>query len=304
MAKNTRSPFLDILPPELRLHIYTHLLVTPSSIKGTVARQDTKYDLHTAILRTNKQIHHEARSVFFGKNTFYITSIPPTPSTKDAVEEQLRQQQQEEPEEEEGSGAFEPPLQLTDLPLVRHLEVDLLYYPTSMTTSLDPNDRIWKPVCVAADRYLTSLSYLLSTVSPSLLSLKLCADTRRYINSTATTTSQYPHTSFSDKFRADTERLQVQKLLTGFYMADSNTLFKKATKDLLVRDIVLHFDFPESYFDFVVGRERLCGQSLVELAGQVLAARTEIRFKAAMQDAGVGSEVAEEGTVNLFPFPC
>jgi hypothetical protein len=293
MAKTTRSPFLDILPPELRLHIYTHLLVTPTSIKGSVARQDTKYDLHTAILRTNKQIHHEARSVFFGKNTFYITSIPPTPSGKDTIEEQ-------QGEEEEGSGAFEPPLQLTDLPLVRHLEVDLLYYPTSMTTSLDSRDGIWKPVCTGADRYTTSLSYLLSTVSPSLLSLKICADTRRYVGSR---TGQDSH-ALSDKFKADTERLQVQKLLTGFYMADSNSLFKKAMRDLLVRDIVLHFDFPESYFDFVVGRERLCGQSLVELAGQVLAARTEIRFKAAMQEVGVGSEVAEAGVVNLIPFPC
>ncbi|KAI4646531.1 uncharacterized protein J4E79_010594 [Alternaria viburni] len=292
MAKTTRSPFLDILPPELRLHIYTHLLVAPSSIKGSVARQDTKYDLHTAILRTNKQIHHEARSVFFGKNTFYITSIPPTPSRKDAIDD--------EQQEEEGSGAFEPPLQLTDLPLVRHLEVDLLYYPTSMTTSLDSRDGIWKPVCTGADRYTTSLSYLLSTVSPSLLSLKICADTRRYVGST---TGQDAH-ALSDKFKADTERLQVQKLLTGFYMADSNTLFKKAMKDLLVRDITLHFDFPESYFDFVVGRERLCGQSLVELAGQVLAARTEIRFKAALQEVGVGSEVAEAGVVNLIPFPC
>jgi hypothetical protein len=87
-------------------------------------------------------------------------------------------------------------------------------------------------------------------------------------------------------------------------MADSNSLFNKAMKDLLVGKVGLHFDFPESYFDFVVGREKLCGQSLVELAGQVLAARSEIRFKAAMQGAGVGNEVAEEGTVNLIPFPC
>ena len=222
MAKTTRSPFLDILPPELRLHIYTHLLVAPTSIKGPVARHETKYDLHTAILRTNKQIYHEARSVFFGKNTFYITSIPPTPSSKDAIDDQQQ--------EEEGSGAFEPPLQLTDLPLVRHLEVDLLYYPTSMTTSLDSRDGIWKPVCTGADRYTTSLAYLLSTVSPSLLSLKICADTRRYVGSS---TGQGAH-ALSDKFKADTERLRVQKLLTGFYMADSNTLFKKAMKSSLV----------------------------------------------------------------------
>lgn len=293
MAKTTRSPFLDILPPELRLHIYTHLLVAPTSIKGPVARHETKYDLHTAILRTNKQIYHEARSVFFGKNTFYITSIPPTSSSSNSSHDIAE-------EEEEGSGAFEPPLQLTDLPSVRHLEVDLLYYPNSMTTTLDSCDGVWKPVSIGARRYTTSLSYLLSTVSPSLLSLTLCADTRRYIDNTS---SQDPH-RVSTKSETDIERLQVQKLLTGFYMADSNSLLRKAMKDLLVRDVGLHFDFPESYFDFMVGRERLCGQSLVELAGQVLAARSEIRFKAAMQEAGVGNEFAEEGTVNLIPFPC
>ncbi|RYO34910.1 hypothetical protein AA0113_g560 [Alternaria arborescens] len=293
MAKTTRSPFLDILPPELRLHIYTHLLVAPTSIKGPVARHETKYDLHTAVLRTNKQIYHEARSVFFGKNTFYITSIPPTSSSSSFSHDVAE-------EEEEGSGAFEPPLQLTDLPSVRHLEVDLLYYPNSMTTTLDSCDGVWKPVSIGARRYTTSLSYLLSTVSPSLLSLTLCADTRRYIDNTS---SQDPH-RVSTKSETDIERLQVQKLLTGFYMADSNSLLRKAMKDLLVRDVGLHFDFPESYFDFMVGRERLCGQSLVELAGQVLAARSEIRFKAAMQEAGVGNEFAEEGTVNLIPFPC
>ncbi|KAG9185321.1 hypothetical protein G6011_07865 [Alternaria panax] len=299
MAKTTRSPFLDILPPELRLHIYTHLLVTPSSIKGPVARQDTKYDLHTAILRINKQIHHEARSVFFGKNTFYITSIPPTPSNSNSSQDFVEEMEEEE-EEEEGSGAFEPPLQLTDLPLVRHLEVDLLYYPNTMTTTRDSCDGVWKPVSIGAGRYTTSLSYLLSTVLPSLLSLTLCADTRRYIDNSI---SQDPH-RISTKSETDLERLQVQKLLTGFYMAESNSHFKKALKDLLVRNVGLHFDFPESYFDFVVERERLCGQSLVELAGQVLAARSEIRFKAAMQEAGVGNEVAKEGTVNLIPFPC
>jgi hypothetical protein len=297
MAKSTRSPFLEILPPEIRLHIYTHLLVTPSSIKGPIARQDTKYDLHTAILRTNKQIHHEARSVFFGKNTFYITSIPPVSSSSSSNQDSVE-------EEEEGSGAFEPPLQLTDLPSVRHLEVDLLYYPNSMTTTLDSRDGVWKPVSIGARRYTTSLSYLLGTVSPSLLSLTLCADTRRYLdNNNNNNTSQIPH-QFSAKPETDIERLQVQKLLTGFFMADSNSLFKKALEDLLVKDVGLHFDFPESYFDFVVERERLCGQSLVELAGQVLAARSEIRFKAAMQEAGVGNEFAEEGPVNLIPFPC
>jgi hypothetical protein len=79
----TRSPFLDILPPDLRLHIYTHLLVSPTPIKGPVARlhQAETYGLNTAILRTNKQIHDEARTVFLGRNTFSINSLPRTTTT-------------------------------------------------------------------------------------------------------------------------------------------------------------------------------------------------------------------------------
>ncbi|KAI5361797.1 hypothetical protein J4E82_011726, partial [Alternaria postmessia] len=263
MMKTTRSPFIDTLSLELRLHIYRHLLVAPSSIKGSVARQGAKYDIHTAILRSNKQIHNEACSVFFGENTFHITPTPPTPLTRNSNRNGV------EEIEEEGSGAFEPPLQLIDLPLVRHLEVDLLYYAKYIATTLDLHEGVWKPAFVGARRYTTSLSYLLSTVSPNLLSLAFCAGISRYIDDS---TRQDPHRS-SSKFDTSTERLQVQELLNGFHMADSNCLFKKALEDLLVRGAGLHLKLPERRLDFAVSRERLRGQSLVELAGQVLAAR-------------------------------
>ncbi|EOA91049.1 uncharacterized protein SETTUDRAFT_54982, partial [Exserohilum turcica Et28A] len=266
----TRSPFLDVLPPELRLHIYSHLLVASSPLKGPVARQDTSYDLHTAILRTNKQIYHEARSIFFGRNTFYITSIPPSRPSTGSDEDA------EDHDEEEGSGAFEPPLQLRDLPLVRHLQVDLLYYPKSMHTIRDRRSGIWIPVCVGAQRYSTSLSFLLSAVETRLLSLKLCADTRRYIDE-----SRVCGSSSSSSSNNHTARLEAQQMLTGFYMADANPLFRKALARLHIADIALHFDFPESYFDFLILRSVLCQQNLVELAGQVLALRSHIRRKAA-----------------------
>ena len=285
MASPARSPFLDILPAELRLHIYALLLVTPSPLKGPVARETTKYDLHTAILRTNKQIHAEARSIFFGKNTFYVTSIPPPASADDG-------------DDTEGSGAFEPPLQLRDLPLVRHLQVDVLYYPRSMRRIMDPRTGIWRPVSAGAERYITSLSYLLGAVESSLLSLKLCADTRRYLDTTASDRGSDGHGGDS---KGTTDRLAFQKMLTGFYMADADTLFRKTLAHLNVSDITLRFDFSEIYFDFTVMRHVLCQQSLVELAGQVLLMRTEIGTKAAMQDLGEVEEMPKEGIVNLIP---
>ncbi|EDU48554.1 hypothetical protein PtrSN002B_000841 [Pyrenophora tritici-repentis] len=284
MASPTRSPFLDILPAELRLHIYTLLLVTPSPLKGPVARESKKYDLHTAILRTNKQIYAEARSIFFGKNSFYITSIPPPASADDG-------------DDTEGSGAFEPPLQLRDLPLVRHLQVDVLYYPRCMRRIMDPRTGVWRPVSAGAERYITSLSYLLGAVESTLLSLKLCADTRRYLDDTASDRGNDDSNS-----KGTTDRLAFQKMLTGFYMADADALFRKTLAQLNVRDITLRFDFSEIYFDFTVMRQVLCQQSLVELAGQVLLMRNEIRTKAAMLDLGeVVEEMPKEGVVNLIP---
>jgi hypothetical protein len=281
MSSQTHSPLLDILPVELRLRIYAQLLVASEPLKGPVARADTKYDLHTAILRTNKQINDEARPVFLGKNTFYVTSIPPSlPSLND-----------DEHEADEGSGAFEPPLQLTDLPLVRHLEIDLLYYPRILRTSTDFRIGGWKPMCVGAERYIISLSYLLGAVESSLLSLELCADTRRYANTTLLTCT--PDEEEEDK-------LDVRKLLIGPYVADGSTRLRKALKGLDVAQVGLLFDFPESHFNFNLEKEVLCKQSLVDLFGQVLMVRSELRLKAAMQDLG-GDEVAADGCVSLVP---
>ena len=314
MAPATHSPFLDVLPPELRLNIYSHLLVASTPLKGQLARKDKTYDLHTAILRTNRQIYYEARSVFFGKNTFYITSIPPTssrtnqgPGGEDAGDDDV-----------EGSGAFEPPLQLRDLPLVRHLEIDLLYYPKTMLTVQDRRTGIWKPVCVGAQRYSTSLSYLLSAVETRLLSLKLCADARRYMDDARpsdhaisnTNSNHSTSTTNTTNSKDHDDRLQTQRLLTGFYMADANPLFRKALARLHIADMALHFDFPESYFDFVVVKKVLCRQNLVELAGQVLNVRNDIRLKAARHASATGPddddgdddfEFATEGAVTLIP---
>jgi hypothetical protein len=291
MAPITHSPFLDILPAELRLRIYTQLLVTPDPLKGRIARQDTKYNLHTAILRTNKQIYSEARPVFLGKNTFYITFVSPT-SSSNLTEE-------EGEEGEEGSGAFEPPLQLADLPLVRHLQVDMLYYPKILRTITDPRIGAWRPLCVGAERYIISLSYLLGAVQSNLLSLALCADTRRYVE-VRELTGEGENVD-EDVDEDDYGEVNVKKMLIGFYVADGNSRFRKALRGLRVKTVGLHFDFPEAHFDFKVVSEVLHQQSLVDLMGQVLMVRSEILLKSAMWELGECEEVAEEGTVSLTP---
>jgi hypothetical protein len=249
MTGTTQSPFLDILPPDLRLHIYTHLLVSLTPIKGPVARlqQAETYGLHTAILRTNKQIHDEARTVFLGRNTFSINSVPPLTDRND----------------DDGNGAFEPPLQLADLPLIRHLHVDLLYYPNVLKTAEGKDGLGWKPVCRGAERYINSLSFLLSFTKESLLSLKLKADVR-------------PYTPTNQDF-------DLKKFLTGFHVADQSLRFKQA---LMLPEISLRFDFADVCFDFVVERERMLSGSLVQLAGLVVMKRSEIGLKEVLEDLG------------------
>lgn len=277
---STQSPLLDLLPPELRLHIYSHLLVAPVPLKGQQARGASRYNLQTSILRTNHQIYDEARPVFFGKNAFYITSSPSTTSTEDEV----------------GSGAFEPPLQLKDLSLVRHLQIDILFYPKILRVLTGPRYGGWTPVCPAAERYIGSLTYLLSKVKRSLLSLRLCADTRRYLSSIAPTDTDSLNETEEDE-------LDVRKVLTGFHMADRIRAFKATLAISSIRTIELRFDFPESTFGFDIATNVLCKMNLASLAGQVLIARNDIEMKAALEELGEGQDgpIWEEGTVHLWP---
>ena len=61
------------LPPELRINIYEALLVDHRAHdeRGWLLGNDD-CKLHTAVLRTSKQIYSEARPVLYGKNKFSV----------------------------------------------------------------------------------------------------------------------------------------------------------------------------------------------------------------------------------------
>lgn len=248
----TTTPFLSILPPELRLRIYTQLLVAPKPLKGPGARQaqEEKYDIHTAIMRTSKQVFSEARHVFFGRNTFSISSILPQDDSDDA------------------SGAFEPPLQLKDLSLIRHLEVDLLYYPRMLRRESKRGGCGWQPVSHGAERYIICLSFLLDGVKDTLRTLRIGADVRPYTNST----------------KDEDNVFDVTKFLTGFQYADQTPRFKHAIATLPVKQLQLRFDFSETYFDFKVEKEVLNRWSLMYLAGQLAIKKSEIELRGLLEE--------------------
>ncbi|MCJ1474879.1 hypothetical protein MMC13_003539 [Lambiella insularis] len=65
--KSGSSPFLNIIPKEIRDIIYEYLLSTSSTVASITTRP--RYRMSTAILRVNKQIHAEAAEVLY-KNEF------------------------------------------------------------------------------------------------------------------------------------------------------------------------------------------------------------------------------------------
>ena len=320
-----KSPFLDTLPPELRLRVYSHLLVASVPIKGPPARSPTtRYNLSTAILRVNKQINAEARSAFFGRNTFYITSLPSTRSSSTAKGEGVGEE-----EEEEGSGAFSPPLQLPDLPLVRHLEIDPLFPPPPPSTptlrsSHHPGSGSSgggggeKKPSRAAQRYVLNLTYLLILVRPTLRSLSFTADARGYgvepapLPSSASLSPSSlplsPSPSFSEDEneneeeeedrdeRDETSTLHIPTLLSAFQTLESHTRFLKAVSDLdSIKHLRVSFFFPESEFRFEVERQELCKRGLLFLACQTVFARSEIGIRAVLEGLERGEEEEEEG---------
>lgn len=294
MAITSPSPFLN-LPPELRINIYEYLLVRQIPLKGRTARLDEKYDIHTSILRVNKQIHDEARSVFFGRNTFYLTSMPPLRPWK------IYDYEKEEIVEEEGSGAFEPPLQLKDLPHVRHLHIDLLYYPNTTRyvrpgmrlrrQGLRERGRIGPGVIAGAHRYVKSLVYVLRTVQQTLLSLRVCADVRRIGTEAISRSSTVKSDEYADE---EEQPLDFEAVQLGFNAADASQFFASALSALSMQNISFYFDFADSYFAFQVAKDEISSRSLGFLMRQVSVARSEIRLKELLKELGDDDEEEED----------
>ncbi|KAF2195039.1 hypothetical protein K469DRAFT_698601 [Zopfia rhizophila CBS 207.26] len=72
--------FMD-LPTELRLHIYEHLLLDPSSyilpiVNLPPTRPNKSKSLCPAILRVSRTIHAEALPILYGSNAFILRTFP------------------------------------------------------------------------------------------------------------------------------------------------------------------------------------------------------------------------------------
>jgi hypothetical protein len=233
--------FLDRLPPELRLAVYEYLVVTKEPLKGIPARNDHDYGLNLDILRTNRQIHEEAKSLFYGKNTFYITSIPATETAKPDPKDTAPSENQ---------AGFEPPLHPSIWSLLRHLTADLIYLP--LTVPKSPPVHTWRPIDAGAQAYITALTSLLQSTGPKLLAFSLSADIQ--------------------------PTYDIKKSLTSFFLCDRDRGFARALAGLAVERVDVGFEFQDCYWRERVGVDLFLGRSILLLACQVFFCQSQVRI--------------------------
>jgi hypothetical protein len=281
-----KCSFLDKLPPELRLTIYEYLVISPSPLKGKTARKENeKTGLNLTILRVSQQIHTEALPLFYGKNTFYISSIPdspPSPTQISASEQQLELGLLE---------TFDPPLPRSHWPLIRHVIVNMLYLPETLLSESGAGGIGWKPIDPGATAYITVLVSLLKSCTSSLLSLKLVADVPA--------------------------EFDTKKCLVSFFECDANASFSSALTKLgikelggegLLEKVPIAFEFPDCYFRMLVEPAVFMKKSILLLACQVMFSQSQVRIMRLLGEfekgkVEEGMKVAEEKwKMNLAPL--
>ncbi|KAF1949200.1 hypothetical protein CC80DRAFT_540449 [Byssothecium circinans] len=286
--------FLEALPVELRLNIYEHLLITSSPLQGQSARKEIRYDLNLAILRVNKQIYAEAGAVFWGKNEFKITSIAQPQGKEDGKTGAV-------------VGCFDPPLQPHQLPLIRHLSLDLLYaskageetqpqskpgVPRPSFTGfgnlgsdfdLDVHGE-WLTTDTGSEAYIQSLTHLLA--STTLHTLTLTAN---------------PPTPFNAKFT-----------LHSFLTLSRHRPFAHALSRTPLKAIPLSFEFEDCFYRTTISPSSFMEQSILMLACQVLFCQSQARIQRMMEEfegeggGERGKKVDLEAWVREWPvgMPC
>ncbi|KAF2639300.1 hypothetical protein P280DRAFT_481447 [Massarina eburnea CBS 473.64] len=286
--------FLDILPAELRLNIYEHVLIASTPLQGPAARkEEEKYGLELALLRVNKRVHYEASAVFWSKNTFRITSVG---------------------EESGGEGGglgkvggdglgggrvFDPPLKWDCLSRIRHLSIDLLYdsrtgreeegegegeeEENDILSSVEGDDvdhvtsgigEEWRRSDKGAITYVQTLTTLLRTTTLHTLTL------------TAT-----PPTPFHAK-----------SCLRSFYTLDRSPDFATTLASLPLKSIPLAFVFEDYFHRSVVAPRTVEQQGILVLACRVLFCHSQARIQRLMEEFEGGKGEGKGAMLDLGPW--
>jgi hypothetical protein len=129
---------MDSLPPELRLNIYEYLVLADGPLQGETART-TRTGLDLAILRTNRRIYEEAKALFLGRNTFFITSASDVMNPANS-----------KGGKDDAFCHYEPSFSTNELTSLRHLTLDLVCRSAEGVEETELVE-IWQPAERAVD---------------------------------------------------------------------------------------------------------------------------------------------------------
>ncbi|KAF2465978.1 uncharacterized protein BDR25DRAFT_306443 [Lindgomyces ingoldianus] len=263
---------LDKLPPELRLAVYEELLLADEPIRGRVSRKEKKYGLSPAILAVSRQIYDEAHQVFFGKNTFVITSIPEDINTEASKESS--------PEAKiKALGRFDPPLHPVRWLSIRHLTIDLLYYPAKASTSAPRLESFKLHEDPAAVVYISNVVSVLRVSGPKLKSFKLAASVNHHFC--------------------------ARRSLISFCVCDRDRDFVSALAAVPLKKMPFHFDFAESYYHTELRPNVFVTRSILLLACQVMFCQSQVkidRMLAMFENGVLKPESGVKEKMDLAPY--
>lgn len=271
-AVTPQSPcrFLDALPPELRLMIYSYLLVAGEPLCGRASRNGRQYGLSLAILRTSRFICEEARAVFYAKNVFVVGSAPdahPSICTRDA----------------EGR-LLDPPLPPEHLPLIRHLSLDLLYRGASTPSLPAPSTPTWPIPGIRAAAYSTSAPR--TPISINGFSHSAASSLIALLGSV-------PHLQTLHLIAAAPRPFCARTCLASIFACDRDRGFSAALAALPhVQQVALSFEFTDCYYRTIVDADAFLSKSILLLACQVLFCQSQVSICRMLREF---DEVVDEG---------
>ena len=285
--------FLDSLPPELRIYVYSYLVLATSPLQGQTARQQPT-GLNLSILRTNRCIYEEAKAVFLAKNVFYISSLV---AARDANEVLGA---------EEGERLFEPSFTQHELKAVRHLEIDPVYRSEDVGEEMVCVE-YWRPADLGAAEY------------SKFIPLSVPSRTTRVNHSTLNkhTTNLPPPKVKSLTHLLQTTTLRTLRLtatppphlttkqtLTSFFTANRSPSFAAAlaSHGPAIAKIPIAFEFQDCYYRISVEPDALMHRSIMFLGCQVMFSRSQIRIQRMMREFGDEEEWGVGERVDLGPL--
>lgn len=296
--------------------VYDHLVVANKPLLGRSApvpgREDRKHGLNLAILRVNRQIHDEARAIFYGKNTFAITSASAAKLDEVNCKYEAARLADIRKYSRKVPSVIDPPLPPTAWPFLRKLTIDLLYHPR-IGEAYYCECSGQEGSHAGCTAYFSALTSLLTITAPTLLALDLTvnvthpsldAQPGRYSHPVRRTmknletiilyyiTQEVQYKHFQDNSKTRVPDYTVPALTTAI----GNVVHLKG------KDVMVHYEFSDAYYEtrFRGNDSQEMVDELHKMFGKLLETRSQKRMARVLQGAeDDGDKEVKAQRVNL-----